>query len=184
MFLPIFLSTKYFFVDKNIVRFCKSSTALVKHAASIGSDAMEDAPQNSLSERELILHFINIYRDIPATWRMKSAEYADRIKRSCGYGQLLYRYKFYSPYATIEEVKKKINILRTCYRRETKKIKQSIEDGYVGDDVYKPSLWYYDELKFLEEEDCDANKHNSADVSSAIVLLLRTVRVCFVCMFC
>jgi hypothetical protein len=46
-------------------------------------------------------------------------------------------------------VHKKINGLRTAYRRELKKITDSTKSGIGTDDIYVPSLWYFDDLDFL-----------------------------------
>lgn len=53
---------------------------------------------------------------------------------------------------TEEEVKKKINILRTSFKRENNKVKKSMLSGSGTDDLYVPTLWYYKELEFLQDQ--------------------------------
>ncbi|CAH1959706.1 unnamed protein product [Acanthoscelides obtectus] len=47
---------------------------------------------------------------------------------------------------------KKINDLRTNYRKEKKKIEESSRSGAGTNNVYVPTLWYYDLLKFLDDD--------------------------------
>jgi hypothetical protein len=44
---------------------------------------------------------------------------------------------------------KKINSLRSCFRKELKKAKDSKTSGAGADDTYTPSLWCFQELLFL-----------------------------------
>ncbi|CAG9790338.1 unnamed protein product [Diatraea saccharalis] len=44
------------------------------------------------------------------------------------------------PEATKDTVKKKINSLRTCYRKEMKKVDASTKSGAATDDIYEPTL--------------------------------------------
>ena len=55
--------------------------------------------------------------------------------------------------ATHTTLKNKICNLRTCYRRELKKIAQSEKSGAGADDVYVPSLWYFELLSFLKDDE-------------------------------
>ncbi|XP_030380234.1 uncharacterized protein LOC115628318 [Scaptodrosophila lebanonensis] len=52
----------------------------------------------------------------------------------------------------MEMVKKKVNSLRATYRRELTKIKRSEKSGARGDDLYKPRLWYFEDLSFLHHQ--------------------------------
>lgn len=57
------------------------------------------------------------------------------------------------PKADRAMVRTKINAFRTSYRRELKKVKSSIRSGAGTDDIYKPNLWYYNELDFLRDQE-------------------------------
>ena len=46
-------------------------------------------------------------------------------------------------------LKKKINTLRSNFRKELKKINDSKRSGAGADDVYEPSSWVFEELTFL-----------------------------------
>jgi hypothetical protein len=43
---------------------------------------------------------------------------------------------------------KKINNLRSSFRKEMKKVKASLHSEAGEDEVYKPHLWYYDVVIF------------------------------------
>ena len=57
------------------------------------------------------------------------------------------------PALTLEIVMKKINILRSQYRRELKHITVSRKSGAGAEDVYIPTLWCFDMLTFLKDGD-------------------------------
>ncbi|XP_039969040.1 uncharacterized protein LOC120780872 [Bactrocera tryoni] len=102
---------------------------------------------------ELWKDFFEIYRSYPEVWKVKSEEYKNKIKKNAAYEALLKKYKEIDPKANLESLKYKINSLRGCYRRELKKIKRSEKSGAGIDEIYIPSLWYFHDLAFLEEQE-------------------------------
>ncbi|CAH2096532.1 unnamed protein product [Euphydryas editha] len=97
--------------------------------------------------REVLEEFINIYRSEPCLWQMKNKEYHNRKKKTIAYNKLINQLKEIEPSANREMVVKKINGLRTTYRKEKKK-----KEAYLkfGDTQYEPTLWYYDLMSFLD----------------------------------
>lgn len=59
-------------------------------------------------EREFLIECIQLYRDLPALWKVKSKEYHDREQKNTAYEILLEKYKEMFPEATKDDVKKKI----------------------------------------------------------------------------
>jgi Alcohol dehydrogenase transcription factor Myb/SANT-like len=57
------------------------------------------------------------------------------------------------PAANKESVIKKINSIRTCFRKEYRKVVASEKSGAGTTDIYVPTLWYYEILLFLIEQD-------------------------------
>ncbi|XP_066942171.1 uncharacterized protein [Macrobrachium rosenbergii] len=57
------------------------------------------------------------------------------------------------PDANVNVVKKKINNLRSNVRKEKKKIDSSMKSGASTDNVYKPSLWYFNLFDFINDQD-------------------------------
>lgn len=53
--------------------------------------------------------------------------------------------------ATVDDVKKKINTLRSNFRKELKKINDSKRSGAVTEDTYQTSSWLFEELTFLTD---------------------------------
>lgn len=68
--------------------------------------------------------FIDIYHEHPCLWEVKSKDYANKHKRNAAYGILLEKFKQINTNATVEVLKKKINNMRTAFRRELKKVRQ------------------------------------------------------------
>ncbi|XP_015433720.1 PREDICTED: uncharacterized protein LOC107189650 [Dufourea novaeangliae] len=93
--------------------------------------------------------FINIYRMNQCLWNNRSKEYTDKKLRNKAYEELLQKCKESYPAANKEFVIKKIHTLRCSFRRELRKIRRSKASGCSTEDLYVPSLWYYDLMKFI-----------------------------------
>lgn len=57
------------------------------------------------------------------------------------------------PDATRDTVTKKINSLRSSRRKEKKKVEESLRTSASAKDIYQPTLWYYDLLGFVDDQD-------------------------------
>ncbi|KAK7025487.1 hypothetical protein SK128_017606 [Halocaridina rubra] len=103
--------------------------------------------------KEVIREFIELYRSEPCLWRVKSKAYSDRVKKAEAYEKLIVKLREVEPEATRDTVVKKINNLRTAYRKELRKVTSSIAMGCAPDEVYVPRLWYFNLLSFLNDQD-------------------------------
>jgi hypothetical protein len=62
-------------------------------------------------------------------------------------------------------VKRKINNLRTVFRRELNKVLKSKTTGSSVNEIYIPTLWYYDLLSFTTEDESDRVRISSLDAN-------------------
>ncbi|KAF5280901.1 hypothetical protein FQR65_LT03050 [Abscondita terminalis] len=113
--------------------------------------------------REFLTEFIELYQSLPFLWRVKCKEYSDRDKKTQAYEALVSKYMEVDPSATRETVTKKINSMRSVYRKELAKVNKSIHSGMSDDEVYKPSLWYFDLLGFLNDQKTPRPSKNTMD---------------------
>lgn len=123
--------------------------------------------------RELLEDFIRTYQSQLCLWNGKSKDYHDKSKRNVAYNLLLQKYKSIDPNANKDAVVKKINAFRTNYRREKKKIEESRRSGIGTDDVYEPTLWYYNLFEFLGDQETprsSSSNINEREVSFFAVL--------------
>lgn len=67
--------------------------------------------------------FIELYRENKCLWDVKSKDYANKIKRNMSYDILFVKFKELFPQGTKDMMKKKINNIRTSFRREMKKVR-------------------------------------------------------------
>ncbi|XP_066985173.1 uncharacterized protein [Macrobrachium rosenbergii] len=102
---------------------------------------------------EVLGEFIEIYKSEPCLWKIKSSDYHDRDKKDAAYRKLVLKLKEIDPDANVNVVKKKINNLRSNVRKEKKKIDSSMKSGASTDNVYKPSLWYFNLFDFINDQD-------------------------------
>ncbi|KAJ8926229.1 hypothetical protein NQ314_021417 [Rhamnusium bicolor] len=71
------------------------------------------------------------------------------------------------PNATRQDVRKKINFLRTNYRKEFKKIISSKRSRADTEDIYQPSSWVFHCLRFLGAAEQPANMNSNVNESEA-----------------
>ncbi|XP_017052281.1 uncharacterized protein LOC108095624 isoform X3 [Drosophila ficusphila] len=98
---------------------------------------------NLYDESEIMVEFISCYRHFTALWDSRSADYLSKQKKDPGYQELLKILRRVNGGCSLQDVKRKINSLRCCYRREIKKVHASSDIGY------KPRLWWFHLMEFL-----------------------------------
>lgn len=109
----------------------------------------------SVGNKKFWAEFLELYRSLPVLWRVKSEEYCNRVLKTSAYEKMVTKLKEIDPTADREKVTRKINTFRSNYRRDLKKTKQSEKSGAGAEDIFQSSLWYYDHLHFLaDQEDC------------------------------
>lgn len=118
-------------------------------------------------EKEFILKFIEVYQCLPALWNVKLEAYFNRDEKAKQYEILLEVYKEQYPNATVEDVKKRINVLRTSFRREKQRLAELSKSGAGYADSLEPNLFYYNEMLFLSDIDnpCSSKSTTESKVS-------------------
>ncbi|PIO09071.1 hypothetical protein AB205_0002440, partial [Aquarana catesbeiana] len=101
---------------------------------------------------EFMGQFIDRYRDMRNLWEVKNPLYQNKPARKASLEKLLQFVKTQVPKADFEFVDKKIGSLRSTYRKELNKVQASMRSGAAAKDVYVPSLWYYNRMRFLEDQ--------------------------------
>lgn len=114
-------------------------------------------------ERDFWREFIIAYRDLPELWKVDSDDYKNRTKKDVAYQKLVEKFKEIDPRADRDVVRAKINILRTSYRREVKKVMDSIASGRGTDEVYIPKLWYFNDIDFLRDQEYQIHATSTMD---------------------
>lgn len=104
-----------------------------------------------LKDKEFWEDFIDIYRRYPCLWDIKNKEYSNKPAKNSAYSELIEKCKDISPDADKSFVCKRIANMRTAFRRELKKVRDSKRTGCATEEIYSPSLWYFDLLLFLSE---------------------------------
>lgn len=104
------------------------------------------------ASRKILSEFIELYKNSPCLWFVKSRDYNNRAKKELAYTKLLNKYRELKSTADKTAVLKKISGIRTVYRKEVAKVEKSKKSGAVGDQVYIPMLWYFDLMSFLDDQ--------------------------------
>lgn len=115
-------------------------------------------------EKKFLLELIDLYRSLPALWKVKAKEYSDRNKKAIAYERLLVKYREWYKDGKKDELKKKINSFRTNFRKELKKVNDSQKSGAGTEDIYEPSQWCYEALMFLSDQETPAPSQSTLQV--------------------
>nr|CAD7573311.1 unnamed protein product [Timema californicum] len=103
----------------------------------------------SAMNRRFTTEFIETYKSLPQLWQIGSEDYKNRCKRAEAYNRLVaVTRKYHSP-ASLDFVKRKINNLRTCFRKEMNRM---IHSRNTGDKIYETNWLYYDMLSFIMDQ--------------------------------
>ena len=120
------------------------------------------------ANQKLNIEFIQLYQTFPQLWEIKNEIYKDRSLRNVAFNELINKCKEIQPNAITECVqKRKKNCLRTAFRRELKKEKQSEKSGAGVEDIYIPSLYYFDELSFIRNQEIPAVGRSSLSMNDS-----------------
>lgn len=115
---------------------------------------------------DFLTEFIQLYRSFPCLWQVRYKGYKDRLLRNRAYDTLVQKLREVNPIADRETVIRKINTLRTAFRREYKKVRSSQRMVKNPRQRYKSSLWYYDILKFVAEQNEGTSLDEDRDVKN------------------
>ncbi|XP_066587643.1 uncharacterized protein [Prorops nasuta] len=110
---------------------------------------------------EAVLCLIESYKDEPCLYATNSVHYHNKHKRSEALKRICLNVSSQRPGTTEVECSTKLHNLRNQFNIENQKVKASIKSGTGFDDVYKPTLWYFDNLKFLETYFIPRKSHDS-----------------------
>ncbi|CAG9136988.1 unnamed protein product [Plutella xylostella] len=102
-------------------------------------------------QKQFYMEFLEIYKSYPCLWDNQSPIYMRKDLKRKADQALLLKYKEIDPGATIHCMKKKLDCFRNSYRREQKKVQESLKRNSSPDEVYTPTLWYYDFMSFLPD---------------------------------
>lgn len=107
-------------------------------------------------ERRVIKEFIEIYRSEPSLWKVRSSFYNNKAIKNQAYRRMVQKLREIYPSADVETVRRKINALRTNYRKEQRKVEASRERGRLtGEPLYVPSLWYFELFHFIGDQEVE-----------------------------
>ncbi|XP_018026405.1 uncharacterized protein LOC108681840 [Hyalella azteca] len=155
-------------------------------AASLPQSSVPRTHVSSIEwTRTSTMMFIDALKQHPCLWQIKSAQYKDRGLRFAALKNIvaIMRQSIYD--IEVDDVRKKINTLRTQFRREYKNVidMRNANDG--SEDAYIPKLWCYDNLLFLVEG--EVSRHSTANlddcnfledaVSDEIVMIMDEARM-------
>ncbi|KAJ8715637.1 hypothetical protein PYW07_010119 [Mythimna separata] len=104
-----------------------------------------------ISEREVIIRLLELYRDLPGLWDPNHELYSNREARQVAYESLLEYYRKFDKEASVADLKKKLENMRAAYRREKKKVEKSLADDSRST-IHVPMLWYYQLFSFLDND--------------------------------
>lgn len=142
-----------------------------ENVTDVGADVFDELPA-SVGDRDCLQRFIAVYESFPELWNKALPSYMNKYKKKIALEKLLTIYKEIKPNATVKDVTKKLNTLRSNFRRERNKIKSSSRSGAGTDEIYKPTSWVFYALKFLEDTESPSSLNTQieeTEVSNKII---------------
>lgn len=100
---------------------------------------------------------------VPALCKVKSVEYRNRYLKGNCYEALIEKFEEIEPNATRSMVTRKINTFHSNCRTELKKVVGSQKSGAGAYNIQKPSLWYFNYLSFLRDQEVQQDEMSSMD---------------------
>jgi len=133
------------------------------HTEEYNAETQTVTGSRKISLRE----FIEIYEILPEIWDPEDPFYKSKEKRNLALDNVVIVFNKIKPNATQSDVRKKINILRSNYRKELKEILASKSSK---DDVNELLSWKFHSLKFPKKiieavGPLNFNTENSEEVS-------------------
>jgi hypothetical protein len=114
---------------------------------------MTENSDTRFMSKGFLTDFIEMYKQHPALWNTKSKDYYNKTLKNKGYNDLVTFCKTVYPFASREFVTKKIQNMRGCFRKELRKVEESLRSGVGADDIYEPRLWYFELLLFTKDQE-------------------------------
>uniref|UniRef100_A0A182W0U3 MADF domain-containing protein n=1 Tax=Anopheles minimus TaxID=112268 RepID=A0A182W0U3_9DIPT len=94
---------------------------------------------------KFVKEFIELYKSFPCLWHQQSKQYEHQKQKA--YAALVQKYREVDPQASKETVKRKINALRTGYRKQLKRLNRPSKAGTNR----QPTWWYFELFHFLDD---------------------------------
>lgn len=113
----------------------------------------------------IMMKFLELYQKYDCLWDHRTDNYRNRDAREDALGCIVKEMDI--PAITIADIKNKIKIIRTMYKKEHSLVCKSIHSGMGRDELYVPKLfWYKRADMFLN------NVTNTRNTSSNLVSIL------------
>lgn len=115
--------------------------------------------------------FLLLYKAHPCLWKVKCKGYKNKAIKKQAYQVLVQKCRELYPEADQVFVRKKIESFRGGFRREVREMREHRKSG--TDVEYQPTLWYFDLLRFTQEQDgsCSEDEDEEADYRQNIKVI-------------
>ncbi|XP_037915410.1 uncharacterized protein LOC119654223 [Hermetia illucens] len=108
--------------------------------------------------------FFSVLQTLPELWKIKADVFKDKHKKKIAFSKLLEVYKSIDGNANEDTVKKRLQNIRSCYRRECKKVERSRKSGAGVEEEYVLTLWYFDLVEFLRDQEIQLSGTSTVDL--------------------
>ncbi|KAI5713020.1 hypothetical protein M8J75_013104 [Diaphorina citri] len=104
--------------------------------------------------------FITTYESLPCLWNPSHPHYSKKPERKAALTMLQQIYVKIKPGATQDDVRRKINTLRSNYRKDLRRIEETKQSG---GEVYIPTSWVFHALKFLDSLESEGDEESGSE---------------------
>ena len=131
--------------------------------------------------RLAVENLIDAYKEETCLFNVKSPNYHNKHARKEALERIVTTLKDTRPSTTAAEITSKMKSLRTSFVAELNKIRQSKKSGAGLEEMYKPTLWYFEKLHFLRDHvlprrgTCSAEVNLLPDSEDAVMVSKLTI---------
>lgn len=108
--------------------------------------------------------FVSLYKDFDCLWNVFDPSYKNRGMRTAAFEYIVKVMNI--PSFTVNDVPKKIRSFRSTYNQELLKVSKSQKSGADDDDVYYPTVKWFDDMDYIMKNSNVADRPTMTDVVS------------------
>ncbi|KAF5298952.1 hypothetical protein FQR65_LT09501 [Abscondita terminalis] len=101
--------------------------------------------------KEQVTILIDEHQKYPSLYAVKSKEYKNKHSRTQALESIEKVIRAVRKDVTVNEIKNKFHGLKTTFLNECRKHEQSLKSGAGDDDIYYPTIWYYERMFFIRD---------------------------------
>ncbi|KAF6213332.1 hypothetical protein GE061_011051 [Apolygus lucorum] len=108
-------------------------------------------PDKRFFTHDFLADFIEVFKQHPCLWDVKSKDYVSNPARQIAWEQLLSFCESRLGSVDLDWLKRKVHSMKGSFNKELKRMRDARKEGFTGE--WQPKLWYFENLLFTKSHD-------------------------------